>query len=121
MSGSVGFPAMLERLTPRPIERSQVQESYTKFLAYLTAGTAFPGQVVAVRNETNVPDLYLVNEDLTYTMISGRGTNEDLSGLHQSVQNLSQAIQYTFGGSDADQEALKRLSESVGALRETII
>ena len=67
---SIGFPAQFRRLNPILLDDSQVQSNLAAFQAYLAGGTAVPGQVVSVGNGTNVPDVFVVNEDRTYTQIA---------------------------------------------------
>lgn len=56
---SFGF----QRMEPDPLDPSLVFDTLADFQTYLTGGTAYAGQVVAVRNGTNVPDVYVVNND----------------------------------------------------------
>jgi len=70
MPNNVGFPAVFQRLNPEPLEMSEKFDSLSAFETYLTSGVAYPCQVVGVKNATNVPDVYVVNKDLTYTKIA---------------------------------------------------
>jgi len=43
------------------------------FQAYLASPLVYVGQIVAVRNATNTPDVYLIHEDRTYGGFAGGG------------------------------------------------
>lgn len=64
------FPFQYTRLNRLPIDASNVFANLGEFQAYLASGPAYAGQIVAVRNATNVPDLYRINENFTYSPIS---------------------------------------------------
>ena len=63
----------LLRVTPEPLDTSFVFEDMAAFTAYLAGPTAYAGQIVAVKNATNVPDVYLIHEDRTYGGFGGGG------------------------------------------------
>lgn len=62
-----------QRLNPDPLDPSYVFDTLADFQAYLAGTTAYAGQIVAVKNATNVPNVYLINEDLSYSPIEGGG------------------------------------------------
>lgn len=63
-----------QRITSDPLDPSYVFDTLAEFQTYLTGGTAYAGQIVAVRNGTNVPDIYIVNNDKTsYSPLEGGG------------------------------------------------
>lgn len=64
------FPFSYTRLNRSPIDASDVFANLSEFQAYLANGPAYAGQIVAVRNATNVPDLYRINENLSYSSVS---------------------------------------------------
>ena len=77
---SIQFPFQYKRVNREPIDESAVFESIAAFEAYLLDGPAYPGQVVAVRNGTNEPDIYKINEDSSYSTV-GSGDAPVASGL----------------------------------------
>jgi len=79
MSG-LPFPFQYRRVNPQPIDESDVFANLAAFQTYLTGGTAYAGQICAVHNGTNTPDLYRVNVDLTYTAVGEGGAGGPLTG-----------------------------------------
>lgn len=59
------FPFDYKRLNRKPIDESEVFESLEAFENYLATGPAYEGQICAVKNDTEYPDLYRVNKNKT--------------------------------------------------------
>ena len=66
---SLQFPHQYNRLNREPIDESELFNSIAEFEEYLLNGPAYSGQIVAVRNGTNEPDIYKINEDLGYSVL----------------------------------------------------
>lgn len=88
MALGVNFPAGFNRLNPIPLDLSAVFDDLPAFQAYLAGGTAYAGQVVAVRNVGNVPALYRINEDLTYSAIGEGGGDALVFWFERDGDNL---------------------------------
>jgi len=58
-----------QRLNRTPLDVHEVFANLAALQSYLSTGPAYAGQVVAVRNGTNTPDLYRINENYSYTAI----------------------------------------------------
>lgn len=72
----LNMPFEYTRLNPKPMDDSILFADITDLDTYLSSGgTAYAGQVVSVRNGTNKPDVYVINEDLTsYTAVGSGGS-----------------------------------------------
>jgi len=105
----------LLRVTPEPLDTSFVFEDMAAFTAYLASPTAYAGQIVAVRNGTNEPDVYLIYEDRTYGGFAagGGGGAQGPQGVQgpQGAQGTQGPIgaSLTMRGSVADLTALHAL------------
>jgi hypothetical protein len=100
----------LLRVTPEPLDTSFVFEDMAAFTAYLASPTAYAGQIVAVRNGTNEPDVFLIYEDRTYGGFAAGGGGGGAQGP-QGVQGPQGPIgaSLTMRGSVADLTALHAL------------
>lgn len=67
----VNWPFSFARLNRVPLDASFVFPTMAAFNTYRTSGPAYAGQLVAVRNGTNTPDVFRINEDYTYSAIAG--------------------------------------------------
>lgn len=67
----VQWPFGFARLNRSPLDASMVFDTMAAFNTYRTSGPAYAGQIVAVRNGTNSPDIFRINEDYSYSPISG--------------------------------------------------
>ena len=76
---SISFPSKFRRLNRTPLDDSTVFNTLVDFEMYLSNGAAYAGQLVAVRNATNIPDVYRVNEDYSYSPLDG---NSSFSSNH---------------------------------------
>ena len=88
----INFPSRFRRLNPWLLDDSAVQESAAALQTYLSGGTAVPGQVVGVRNGTNVPSAVIVNEDLTTTPLGGDAAADHFTRhwLHPRIHNAQE-------------------------------
>jgi hypothetical protein len=75
---SIQFPFQYARLNRTPIDESYVFANMAAFTTYLASGPAYAGQIVAVRNATNEPQLFRINEDFTFEEL-GSGNWVDTS------------------------------------------
>ena len=92
MSTAIPQPFGYQRLNANALDISSVQESMSAFTTYLSGGTAYPGQVVAVKTGGNVLDLYQLNVDLTYKKI-GEVSEADVEQLlDDRIGDMSELI-----------------------------
>jgi len=64
-------PNTFYRLNDAPLDRSSVFNNLLALQEYLEEGTAYVGQVLALRTGANEPTIYKINEDFTYSPIGG--------------------------------------------------
>ena len=65
------WPFEFQRLNRAPLDAASVFANMAALNTYLASGARYAGQIVAVRNATNTPDIYQVNENFTVSQISG--------------------------------------------------
>ena len=70
----LNFPFQYKRLNRESVDDSSVFNSLVEFEVYLKDGPAYAGQLVAVRNGFKTPDLYIVNEDFSYSPPNSKTT-----------------------------------------------
>jgi hypothetical protein len=99
----------LLRVTPEPLDTSFVFEDMAAFTTYLAGPTAYAGQIVAVKNATNTPDVYLIYEDRTYGGFAtgGGGGAQGPQGSQGPQGPIGASL--TMRGSVADLTALYAL------------
>ena len=73
---AIQFPFSFNRLNRIPLDSSSVFANIEDFETYLSTGAGYAGQIVAIRNETNRPSLYIVNEDFSASRV-GVDVDED--------------------------------------------
>jgi hypothetical protein len=96
MSGTaIPFAAQFGRLNRQPLDASEVFQNLPAFQTYLATGPAYPGQVVAVLNGTNEPDLFRINEDFTYDPV---GEGADVSDKMDLVPTATGGHLAAFSG-----------------------
>ena len=92
---AIQFPFGFDRLNRIPLDSSSVFANLESFENYLLTGACYSGQIVAVRNETNNPTIYVVNEDFTAQPIDTID-----GGVIQSLTNemVEEHLNNIFGG-----------------------
>jgi len=69
-------PFQYNRVNPQSLDSSDVFPNLVAFEEYIQSGIAYAGQIVAVRNGTNKPDHYIVNEDFTFSLFEGSSSGD---------------------------------------------
>jgi len=87
MAGTgVTLPFSFHRVNRQPLDVSQKFDTLAEFELYLTNGPAYPGQIVSVRNDTDIPFVFVVKEpeNGVYTYKSIGGDNGDIEAHNTS-------------------------------------
>ena len=119
---SINFAFDYQRLSRSPLDNSSVFPDMAAFENYLLTGPAYAGQILAVRNLTNIPSVFRINEDFTYDLFGGNAGdvasliaahNEDLLS-HPEIQAVLNGIDEIIAALVARVDGLESLGSWAG-------
>ena len=114
MSNNIQWPFGFERLAYAPLDASAVFPDIPALEAYISAGARYPGQILAVSDGAGGYNIFVINDDLTYSSKGEGGGGDSTAAVSAHNESDAPTIHAGIRANIADLAARMDSFETLG-------